>query len=281
MGVQNLSPFLRNIYGVEETIFLGHVQAGATQQIKTGEICCFKSGYWQPITVVSDGKMYRLAVCKQEQKVTDLERYIEFIAPKPGDQFAYLADSVRAVNLGDGYTLTAGNSQQLTYSATAFPVFKATSGFNLPGPETNSTAVRQIATPVVEMNPECSFYGVILGYAEKKRAALTVTGSLTLDYAQSGLTFLVGTDALVITLPPSKEGIEYTITNDGAAGNNIITIQPDQTAPDAIKYQTSVAGKDLINTKATSETGDSVTLVGDGNGNWRPKALIGIWAKQA
>ena len=61
----------------------------------------------------------------------------------------------------------------------------------------------------------------------------TITASKTLSYIDSGKVFLVGTDALTITLPATKTGVKYTFVNSGAAGNNIITISPNSS--DAIK----------------------------------------------
>lgn len=127
-------------------------------------------------------------------------------------------------------------------------------------------------------------------YAPIKRGVLeTISASKTLSYEESGKTFLVGTDALVITLPATKAGVCYRIVNSGADGNNIITISPN--ASDAI-YGTianasadSVSGgvddKDWINTKATANKGDYVDLVGDGDGGWYIVGGVGIWASEA
>lgn len=116
-----------------------------------------------------------------------------------------------------------------------------------------------------------------------------VTADKTLTYEESGIVFLVGTDALTITLPATKKGVKYTFVNSGADGNNIITISPN--ADDAI-YGTianaaadSVSGgvddKDFINTKATANKGDRVTLVGDGDGGWYIVDGVGAWASEA
>jgi len=116
-----------------------------------------------------------------------------------------------------------------------------------------------------------------------------ITASATLSYEDSGTVFLVGTDALVITLPPTKVGVTYTIVNSGADGNNIITISPD--AADAIfgtvanaaadSVSGGVVDKNLVNTKATANKGDSVTLVGDGVDGWYIVSGVGIWASEA
>lgn len=116
-----------------------------------------------------------------------------------------------------------------------------------------------------------------------------ITADSTLTYEDSGTIFLVGTDALTITLPATKKGSVYTFINSGADGNNLITISPN--ASDAIigtianAAADSVSGgvddKDWINTKASSNKGDRVTLVGDGVAGWYIVEGVGIWASEA
>lgn len=121
---------------------------------------------------------------------------------------------------------------------------------------------------------------------------LTATATLTLADADSIL--LVGTDALVFTLPAvgaetAPAGTAYTFVNSGADGNNIITISPN--ADDAIfgtianAAADSVAGgtddTDWINTKATANKGDRCTLVSDGSTGWYITEGVGIWADEA
>ena len=123
----------------------------------------------------------------------------------------------------------------------------------------------------------------------KEGLVVEITADTTLTYEESGDTFLIGTDALTITLPATKAGVEYTFINSGADGNNIITISPN--ASDAIigtianAAADSVSGgvddKDIINTKATANKGDRITLVGDGVAGWYIKEGVGIWASEA
>lgn len=117
----------------------------------------------------------------------------------------------------------------------------------------------------------------------------TVTVDTTLTSADHMKVFLVGTDALTITLPTSVLGLEYTFINTGADGNNIITISPASTDGiwGTITLAASVvdlggtANKDLINTKSTSIKGDCVTIVGGGSNDWYVKSSTGIWAAEA
>ncbi len=119
-----------------------------------------------------------------------------------------------------------------------------------------------------------------------------IAANKTLTTEDSGKTFMVATDALVITLPSTIDGLEYTFINSGADGNNIITISP--AAADGISGTVTLAAtvvelsgvidKDLINTKASSISGDTGTIVGTGTAGteaWLLKGSTGIWASEA
>jgi hypothetical protein len=135
------------------------------------------------------------------------------------------------------------------------------------------------------------FYTDALGNNAEISESLVVeiTANKTISLDESGKIFLVGTDALTITLPATKKGAKYTFINSGADGNNLITISPN--ANDAIfgtianaaadSVASGVADKDIVNTKATSNKGDRITLVGDGVDGWYIVEGVGIWASQA
>lgn len=116
-----------------------------------------------------------------------------------------------------------------------------------------------------------------------------ITASKTLTEADNGKVFLIGTDALVVTLPPTFVGGKFTFINSGADGNNIITLSPDAadaifgTIANATADSTSggVVDKDFVNTKSTANKGDRVTLVADGADGWYVSEGVGIWASEA
>lgn len=120
-----------------------------------------------------------------------------------------------------------------------------------------------------------------------------ISASSTLDINDNGKVFLIATDALTITLPAvgatAPSGTVFTFVNSGADGNNIITLSPN--ASDAIfgtianAAADSVASgaddKDFVNTKATANKGDRVTLMSDGSTGWYIIGGVGIWASEA
>ena len=117
-----------------------------------------------------------------------------------------------------------------------------------------------------------------------------LTDNTTLTQADSGKTFLIATDAKVITLPATFVGW-YRIINSGAAGNNIVTISPAAadgisgtfTLAASVVVDAGVVNKDIINTKATAKCGDNVVLVGTGvtgTTAWIVQSSTGIWAAE-
>ncbi len=116
-----------------------------------------------------------------------------------------------------------------------------------------------------------------------------ITANRTLTVEDSGKVFLIGTDALTVTLPPTISGLEYTFINSGAAGNNIITISPNAadgiagtiTLASSVVTRVGTADADLVNTKATSTKGNAVTIIGTGvtgTGAYYIASSTGIWA---
>jgi len=121
---------------------------------------------------------------------------------------------------------------------------------------------------------------------------VTHTDSVTLDSSDSNKEHNIATDAKVFTLPAisaSNLGETFTFRNTGADGNNTVTISP--ASKDAIHgtianaAADSVAGgvvdKDLVNTKATANKGDYVTLTAVSLTAWYVTGGVGIWASEA
>lgn len=117
----------------------------------------------------------------------------------------------------------------------------------------------------------------------------TLTASTTLTAVDSGKVFLIGTDALTVTLPATVKGLTFEFINIGAAGNNIITISPAAadgiagtvTLASTVVTRVGTVNTDLVNTKASSTLGDSVKIVGTGTtgtGAWFIEHSTGIWA---
>lgn len=105
--------------------------------------------------------------------------------------------------------------------------------------------------------------------------------------ADAGTVVNVTADAKTITLPAAAAGLVFIIRNAGAAdanaaagsgynGSVAVTIAPNGTDTIGGAGRTS-ANSNLVGTKATSQTGDEVTLLGV-SGAWTIINQIGIWA---
>jgi hypothetical protein len=113
------------------------------------------------------------------------------------------------------------------------------------------------------------------------------TAAYTVLDTDNGKNFYSATDNMVFTLPSATAGLEYSFTNTGADGAAKISISP--AAADAIHGTITLAAsvvelsgtdnKDLINTKATATTGNTVTIFSDGT-DWYVKSSTGIWASE-
>ena len=97
----------------------------------------------------------------------------------------------------------------------------------------------------------------------------------------SGSTIASALDGFVATLPGIATGNTVTFVNMAPDGTAEYSISP--AAADGINYVGSnTDDKDLINTKAKSKKGDSITLASlNGTTAWQVVAARGIWAKQA
>ena len=110
----------------------------------------------------------------------------------------------------------------------------------------------------------------------------TVTASQTLSYNDSGKVFLVGTDALTITLPATRAGVRFTFVNSGDDDAVLITVSPN--ASDKIMgtiaavSMTASDDGDLTNTKSGANKGDWCAIVGDGSEGWYIIGGDGVWA---
>lgn len=108
-----------------------------------------------------------------------------------------------------------------------------------------------------------------------------VINNTTLGAQDSGKLLWVVADGISITLPPVASGVfGVQIVNGGAYGSFGVTLSPDPSdyiaGPDIV----AADDKDLINTKATAQRGDSVVLYsGDADG-YLAGELRGVWARQ-
>jgi hypothetical protein len=124
---------------------------------------------------------------------------------------------------------------------------------------------------------ETSFNSVIEADADVEN----ISTDKTLDGEDVGKVFKVTADAKTITLPATTLGYTYTIVNWMNDGECKVTISPNASDKIIGIDITSADDKDLINTKATAQKGDKVTLFGDGDLGWYVMNAVGTWARES
>lgn len=127
------------------------------------------------------------------------------------------------------------------------------------------------------------------------RLAINVTENKTLAAADSGIVQNVIADNVVVSLPATADGLAFTVRNGGDAptgaaagavgdGSALVSVSP--VAADGITGAgfTAAVDKDAQNTKATSQVGDEITLLGNGTTGataWTAFNVRGTWAREA
>jgi hypothetical protein len=120
----------------------------------------------------------------------------------------------------------------------------------------------------------------------------TLSASVSVPGQDAGIDHNIATDALVVSLPKIHSenlGMTFLFRNTGADGNNILVVSPKSTnkiiggmtQASAVFHASGVAGKDVINTKATSKKGDWIALRAVSLTEWYIIGGQGIWASES
>jgi hypothetical protein len=133
---------------------------------------------------------------------------------------------------------------------------------------------------------------VLFDEAGLLRLQVLATDNTTLTVTDSGKTYNIATDAKTFTLPAITEGnlgMSYTFRNTGADGAVALTISPNavdgicgtiaNAAADSVA--SGVVDKNLVNTKATANNMDYVTITAVALTKWAITGGVGIWASEA
>jgi hypothetical protein len=143
-------------------------------------------------------------------------------------------------------------------------------------------------TGAVTMASTLAVTGGITATGGVTQATSEITGNQTLTSAECGTVMFVtaAIDTNTITLPATSAGCVYEFVYNGADGGALLDISPQ--AADAVHGSCTLAASvlelsgsddaDFGFTKATINTGDRVTIVGDGSVGWFVTDCAGILA---
>lgn len=123
---------------------------------------------------------------------------------------------------------------------------------------------------------------------------LNIDTNKTLAVTDCGVIQNIIADSVVITLPATVVGYNYTVRNGGVPANSaikgtgsngtvLVAVSPNASDNIAGFATAAVDNKDVLNTKATSKVGDFVQIVGDGTTavGWTVVSSRGTWAREA
>ncbi|MFZ2950898.1 MAG: hypothetical protein WA003_15595 [Desulfuromonadaceae bacterium] len=206
--------------------------------------------------------------------VTDPTADVTYQLPTGAASTVYVMSSSLATNFPDILNSVTGASNGLVFEGTA-------DAFEVTVAAADATADSTFTVPNITGTA-----AAISGLGARK----TITagsGTTTVTTAHCGGVLTAAADADgVFNLPATSAGCVLTFVNIGAAGNNLLTINPDNadqifgtvTLAASVVAVAGSAGDAVSNTKATTIRGDSMTLVGDGTDGWYITASTGIWA---
>lgn len=146
---------------------------------------------------------------------------------------------------------------------------------------TSNSFVGRVVRYVSSTKLEVEFYPGEYDEFGATKSRETKSANYTVDAEDYGKIIYVDTDGVVLTLPAIATSGYLTVVNAGSFGAVGLSISPN--AADKIMGP-DIAGadnKDLINTKATAQRGDFVTLKYGTADGWMVIAKRGTWAQEA
>lgn len=255
----NLYPFSHNLDGADKPlIIMGLVQAGSSQAIKAGELCVYNetASNWVPVDAVADYK-YSLAFAAEEQKASDLARYMQFYAIREHDVWEMALAAARSCVYGDALTLTASDSQKLTYDADGFPVATYIGRGNYPEV---GTTIGSLSYAQVIFNPEVSYlYRWVKLRPTSRVYDLTSATTLTAEHNGAIITNKSASGSVTVTAPAAIfSGFSFKMA---VMSNNAFVFDPK---PDTSKLYIKGAANTAGATSSMTDIGDFAEYVFDG-----------------
>jgi hypothetical protein len=188
------------------------------------------------------------------------------------------AINVRALSRGE-IQLTVSGAVVTDIGQPVYATDDNTFVFNPVGASYIGKIVRWVAADTVIVQFDAILGNDPYGSGEERE---TVSANKTLDVQDTGKTFFVDTDAVVITMPTPATGLrKVRIVNIAPFGTALISVNPDT----GVKVMgPDIAGtndKDLQNTKATQRRGDYVVLSDDIATGYLAHAIKGTWTTEA
>jgi hypothetical protein len=204
-----------------------------------------------------------------------------------GDSPTFTAVTTTGAATVAGLLGANGGVDRTTAAALAIGATNATA-INI-GATANPVAITG-ATGAIAAPSTVSAAGAITG--PRALEVITVDETVGTAAADGGRVYLCATDGKYATLPTvaaGNKGMVVTIVNSGADGavdtgfkvgaNDYVKGTVANASADSVS--TAVKGKGMMNTKATANNGDYMSVVSDGTNSWYIIGGVGIWAPEA
>jgi hypothetical protein len=265
----NKYPWVKNLNGDDQPLIIPmKAAAGSTRTFKMGEILTYNenSGVITAVDAVADSA-YSLVIAAEEQKSTDPARYVPCFMLREGDVFEFTLAASASIAYGDGLTLTASQSQQLTRDVDGNAVAMSVGTDNVPQVGTSLTSKSHAR---VVFHPEFSYWCKnVLQRNLKKVMAKTADYTLTLEDNGVILTNKGATAGTTVTAPTSIVPVGYNFRQAVMADQAMAFDPKPDTAQCYIKGAAQTAGKYV----SITDIGDFIDWLWDGT-DWLGTASI-------
>ncbi len=256
----NKYPWVKNLNGDAAPLIVPmKAAAGSTRTFKMGEILTFNenSGVVTAVDAVADAA-YSLVIAAEEQKSTDPARYVPCFMPREGDVFEFALAAADAIEYGEGLTLTASQSQQLTVDVDGVCVAMSVGTDNVP--QVGTTILSKSYVQCV-FHPQYSyFYKNMLQRNLKKVMAKTAAYTITLEDCGAIISNKGASGSVTLTAPNAVVPVGFHFYMAVMADQAFVFDPKPDTASVYIKGAAQTAGKYV----SMTDIGDFAMLVWDG-----------------
>lgn len=256
----NKYPFVKNIYGDDAPLIMPmKAAAGSTRTFKMGEILTYNenSGVVTAVNAVADAA-YSLVIAAEEQKSDDPARYVPCFMLREGDVFEFELAAAASVAYGDGLTLTASQSQQLTRDVDGVAVAMSVGTDNVPHVGTTLTS-KSYAQCM--FHPEFSYWHKnVMQKSLRKIMAKTADYTVALEDCGAVITNKGASGAVVLTAPNAVVPVGFWFDQVVATAQNFDFDPKPDTAKCIVKGAQQAAGKYV----RIADEGDFIRWMWDG-----------------
>jgi hypothetical protein len=224
-----------------------------------GEILTYNenSGVVTAVDAVADCQ-YSLVIAAEEQKSTDLARYVNCYMLREGDVFEFELASAASVAYGDALTLTTSQSQQLTRDVDGNIVAVSVGTDNVP--QTGTTLTSKSYVQCI-FNPEFSYwYKNVLQKNIRKLITLTAAYTVTLQDCGAVITNKGASGSVTVTAPTSVVPVGFWFDMVVSTAQNFVFDPKPDTAGVIIAGGNQADGKTIT----IADEGDFMRLLWDG-----------------